>query len=328
MTLGITVGKFYPFHLGHDHLIRTAREQVDHLVVLVGAAPDQRIPGAVRAAWIRARHPEVEVVEVLDDLPAAPEPWAQRALEVLGGRRPDVAFTSEDYGEPWARLMGARHCCVDPDRRTFPVSGTLLRQDLGAHWHLLTPPAKAWLARRVCLVGVESSGKSTLAEALARHYRTAWVPEYGRWYWEGRRHTSGSEHWDTDEFVRIARGQAAWEDDLAHQAHRVLICDTDPLMTQVWHRRYLGRASRAVERIAEERRYDLHLLTLPDFEYVQDGTRESKHVRMDMHGWLVEALEAQGRRYIEVGGPFQERLAAAVQEIDPLLAFAGFEESR
>lgn len=47
-----------------------------------------------------------------------------------------------------------------------------------------------------------------------------------------------------------------------------------------------------------------------------------------MHGWLVEALEAQGRRDVEVGGPFQERLAAAVQEIDPLLAFAGFEESR
>jgi HTH-type transcriptional repressor of NAD biosynthesis genes len=60
MTLGITVGKLYPFHLGHDHLIRTARAQVGHLVVLVGAAPDQHIPGSVRAGWIRALHPEVE----------------------------------------------------------------------------------------------------------------------------------------------------------------------------------------------------------------------------------------------------------------------------
>lgn len=325
MTLGITVGKFYPFHLGHDHLIRTARTQVDHLVVLVGVAPDQPIPGSVRAGWIRSLHPEVEVVEVVDDLPAAPEPWARRALEVLGGRRPDVAFTSEDYGEPWARLMGARHCCVDPDRRTFPVSGTLLRQDPGAHWHLLTPPAKAWLTRRVCLVGVESSGKSTLAEALARHYRTAWVPEYGRWYWEGRRHAPDSGRWDGDEFVRIARGQAAWEDDLAHRAHRVLICDTDPLMTSVWHRRYLGEPGRAVEKIAAERRYDLYLLTLPDFPYVQDGTRESEHARGTMHRWLLEALEAKERRYVAVGGSPEERLANAVQEIDPLLAFARFE---
>ena len=326
MTLGLTVGKFYPFHLGHDHLIRTAKGQVDHLVVLVGFKPDHRIPGSVRADWIRSLHPEVEVIEVLDDIPNAPEPWCRRALEVLDGRRPDLVFTSETYGDPWAELLGARHCAVDIERTTWPVSGTLLRQDLGSHWHLLTPPARAWLARRVCVVGVESSGTTTLAEALAAHYKTVWVPEYGRWYWEGRRYSPNSDRWDSDELVRIARGQVAWEDDLAHRANRVVICDTDPLATHVWHRRYMGFYSPEVEQIADRRRYDLYILTQPDFGFVQDGTRDGEHIRLEMHDWLVEILRTKRRRFVTVGGPPGERLAEAVRQIDPLLAFPPLDE--
>ncbi len=66
MSLGITVGKFYPFHLGHDYLIREAKKRVTHLVVLVGYQPNQAIPGSKRANWIRSMHPDVEVIEVLD----------------------------------------------------------------------------------------------------------------------------------------------------------------------------------------------------------------------------------------------------------------------
>ena len=74
MTLGITVGKFYPFHRGHDHLIRQAKAQVDRLVVLLGHKPSQAAPGVVRAEWIRFLHPDVEALEVIDDIPEAPEP--------------------------------------------------------------------------------------------------------------------------------------------------------------------------------------------------------------------------------------------------------------
>jgi len=34
MILGVTVGKFYPFHKGHDYLIREAKKKVDRLIVL------------------------------------------------------------------------------------------------------------------------------------------------------------------------------------------------------------------------------------------------------------------------------------------------------
>ena len=145
MTLGITVGKFYPFHLGHNYLIQTAKTQVDHLVVLVGYKLQDTISGAIRASWIRKMHPDVEVIEVLDNLPEAPEPWALKALQLLAGRQPDFAFTSELYGEPWAKAMGAIPITVDLHRQQFPISGTQLRNDLATHWSMLTPPAKSLL---------------------------------------------------------------------------------------------------------------------------------------------------------------------------------------
>jgi HTH-type transcriptional repressor of NAD biosynthesis genes len=322
VTLGITVGKFFPFHRGHDLLLREAKARVEHLVVLVGDRPGQAIAGRVLASWIQDEHPDVETIVVPDDLPEAPEPWARRALEVLGGRRPDVAFTSEAYGEPWAKAMGARHEAIDLDRARAPISGTRLRADLGAHWSWLTAPAKAHLCRRVVVLGVESSGTTTLARALAERYRTAWVPEYGRHVWEGRRHAVDASAWTTGDFVRIARGQFAWEEDLARDANRVLVCDTDALATSVWHRRYLGRRAPEVERFAAARRYALHLLTAPDFPFVQDGTREDGPHRAEMHAWFKDALVASGRPFVEVAGSHEDRLAAAVRAIDPLLVFA------
>lgn len=322
MTLGVTVGKFHPFHLGHDHLLRTAKAQVDHLVVLVGDAPGQTPPAEVRAGWIRALHPDVEVRVVPEDIPETPAAWGARALEVLGGRRPDLAFTSEAYGEPWAAAMGARHVAVDPDRSAVAISGTALRADLGARWRLLTAPARAHFARRVVVLGVESSGTTTLARDLAERLGTAWVPEVGRAYWEGRRWAPDAERWTSDDLLAIARGQAALEDALAARADRVLVCDTDPLATTVWHRRYVGGACEALERLAAGRRCDLYLLTVPDFPFVQDGTRESEALREAMHGWFEEALARRGVPWVALGGPHEVRMARALEAIAPLRRFS------
>jgi NadR type nicotinamide-nucleotide adenylyltransferase len=319
------IGKFYPFHLGHDRLIAVAKEQVDEVVVLCCAHARQAIPGEVRARWIRESHPDVTVLEVEDDLPEAPAPWAARTVEVLG-RQPDLVFTSEDYGNEYAELMGARHISVDPGWRDFPISGTQLRGDLGAHWPMLAPGAKAGLARRVCVIGAESTGTTTLAQDLARPFATCWVPEFGRSYWEGRRYLKAADSWSEDEFVRIALGQQRQEDDLARRANKVLICDTDAIATHMWHRHYRGTYSDRVLELARLRTYVLYLVTCPDFPFVQDGTRDGDPYRHRMHEWLLEILEAEGRPFeVMTGGP-TERLQRAVELVDPLTRFDPLED--
>ena len=318
MTLGVTIGKFNPFHVGHDHLIATAKAQVDELIVFIGVRAGETVPAHVRAEWIRELHPDVTVIETVDDLPEAPQPWAQRVVDTLG-RRPDVAFTSEAYGDPWAAAMGAVHVCVDPGRLGPSASGRLLRADVAGGWHLLTPPAKAHLARRVCVLGVESSGTTTLAQDLAAAFGTVWVPEYGRLYWEGRRFLDSG--WTTAELVHIATQQQALEDALARRCNRLVVCDTDALATAVWHRRYVGSESDEVTRIALSRAYELYLLTAPDFGFVQDGSRDGEHIRLQMHDWFVAALDRAGRRYEIVTGPRAQRLATAAELVGEVLTF-------
>lgn len=121
--------------------------------------------------------------------------------------------------------------------------------------------------------------------------------------------------------MQIAKGQAAWETDLAMRANRLLICDTDPLATHVWHRRYRGTYCPAVERIAERCHYDLYILTAPDFAFVQDGTREGEEIRLEMHQWFIEVLNQKSKPYITVQGKHEQRMAEAIAAIDALLVF-------
>ena len=64
--LGVVVGKFFPPHRGHKHLIDVASSQARRLVVIVCSKPDETIPGELRAAWMREIHPGAEVMRIDD----------------------------------------------------------------------------------------------------------------------------------------------------------------------------------------------------------------------------------------------------------------------
>lgn len=323
MTLGVTVGKFYPFHKGHDYLIQQAKSQVNQLVVMIVHKLDQEISGEVRADWIQQQHPDVDVVLSVDDMPNDPTLWAERTRQKLG-RLPDYTFTSETYGIEWANAMNSQHVAIDTSRKHFSISGSELRNNLKKHWGMLTPPVKAYFTKRVCCLGVESSGSTTLATDLAKHYQTAWIPEYGRWYSQGRRYIP-ENNWHTEEFIKVAKGQIRWEDDLALRANQLIVCDTDALATHIWHRRYVGHYSEDVEDIADTREYDLYIVTAPDFGFIQDGTRDGKHIRTEMHQWFIEELTRKQHNFIIVNGSHENRMSKAITTIDNLLTFPKLE---
>jgi HTH-type transcriptional repressor of NAD biosynthesis genes len=176
-----------------------------------------------------------------------------------------------------------------------------------------TPPAVA----RVCLLGAESTGKTTLAAALAAEYATVWNPEYGRVYTEvGREHGAP---WTSWEFAHIARVHCWYEDFLATLARRVLFCDTDAFTTAVFHESYLGSPASGFEDLAG-RRYDLYLVCGLDVPFADDGLREFEEQR----GWMHEQLLAHARRsgspWLLLAGPHAARLAAAREAVDALLS--------
>lgn len=317
---GVVIGKFCPPHKGHNHLIATALSECEQLSVLVCWKPEQVVPIDVRMACLKEVHPDADVIAVEDTLADDDTPgWAANTIRILG-HAPDVVFTSEDYGEGYAKAMGAKHVMVDRHRTKFPCSGTLVRSNPLEHLDWLAPCVRAFYVKRVCIVGAESTGKTTLAQKLAEHYRTDWVPEYGREYCVEKWKHGYTDTWTTEEFVTIAREQARLEDEAARTANKVLICDTDPFATSIWHVRYMNRPSSAVEAIASRRKYDLYLLTGDEIPFEQDGLRDGEHIRHWMHERFVEELTTSKRPWAILTGAFDDRVSRAVHLIDGILA--------
>jgi NadR type nicotinamide-nucleotide adenylyltransferase len=349
---GLVIGKFYPPHAGHHLLVRTAAALCRRVSVVVMAASAERIPLAARVAWMREEHAadgNVAVAGVLDDHPVDFEDdaiWrAHVALMVEGARtltpEPiDAVFTSEGYGPELGRRLGAVHVPVDPARELVPMSATRVRRDPVAAWEFLAPPVRAGLARRVVIVGAESTGKTTLAAELAEALRarggplglTRWVPEYGREHTvrllarararaalEGRPRPCLEElEWPSGDFVEIAARQSACEDAEARASGPVLVCDTDAFATGIWHERYLGRRAPEVEALG--RAHALYLLTDPDdVPFEQDGLRDGQHLRRWMTEVFAERLAATGRAWRWLRGDRPGRLRAAVEAVDALL---------
>ncbi len=335
---GLVVGKFCPLHKGHELLIDTAIRACGKVVVISYTRPGfERCGRAAREQWITGLFPSVLAL-VVDDpslrrlcrekgLPWRPLPHNDDAEadhrefvawlcgSVLG-TRVDAVFTSEDYGDGFARslteLFAARglgttevaHVCVDRGRATVPVSGTLARSDAHAFRHAIDPRVYADLVGRVALLGGESSGKTTLARALAHRFGTAWVPEYGRELWEQREGRLVRE-----DMLEIALQQVERERQLGLHARRFLFCDTTPLTTAFYSEALFGEVDPGLEQLAE-REYEHTFLCAPDHAFVQDGTRRDAAFRERQHAWYLRRLQARDIPFTLVSGPVESRVAA------------------
>jgi NadR type nicotinamide-nucleotide adenylyltransferase len=174
--------------------------------------------------------------------------------------------------------------------------------------------------KRVCLLGAESTGKSTLAGALASRYGTLWNPEYGRPYTQVGRPPGAP--WTNWEFTHIARIHCWYEDFLATLAHRVLFSDTDAFTTALFHEVYLGTPATGFEDLVE-RPYDLFVVCGLDVPWRYDGVREFEEQRRWMQERYLERARTSGRRWLVVEGPLERRVEDAVGAVDEVLAARG-----
>lgn len=185
----------------------------------------------------------------------------------------------------------------------------------------LEAPALGTHARvpRIVVTGGESTGKTTLAAALAKALGSLWVPEYSRSYAEqvGRALTSA-------DVEPIARGQVAAE-DAASERWRAqvgrrrdappLVLDTDLVSTTVYAEHYYGACPAWIMAAARERLGDLYLLCEPDLPWESDGVRDQPEARAKLHSAFGVRLRTLGARVALVRGIGRTRLEAALAAV-------------
>ena len=164
--------------------------------------------------------------------------------------------------------------------------------------------------RTVCLHGPESTGKTTLARALAAHFTTVWVPEFGRIYCE----IFGNEC-DLEDLRAIRHGHDLLAAAGRRKANELLILDTDAVMTAIWSDILIGTRPPELDRIDDPA--DLYLLCNVDVPFEADRIRyfPSQTTRDTMFAQTRAELERRELKFVTISGSRDQRFQSAVKAI-------------
>lgn len=163
---------------------------------------------------------------------------------------------------------------------------------------------------KIAIVGPESSGKTTLAEALKLETRAWHVGEAAREQLAGI-----GRPYVEDDLLEIARAQIAHEDLVGEEFNGIVACDTDLITIRIWSEEKFGRCHPWIIQQSEHRSYDLWLLCAPDIPWEADPLRENPHDRDRLFEVYEKMLIRLGKPYRIIRGAHEERLQAALLAI-------------
>lgn len=185
---------------------------------------------------------------------------------------------------------------------------------------------------RIAIVGPESSGKTTLSEALMRHVGGGRVADGTREYLEEL-----ERQYTQEDLLEMAKSHAQWVedaplfeaehwraihgDDLAGRSVPLepTYFDTDILNIKIWSQEKFGRVHPEIERLVRGLHYDLRLLCRPDIPWEPDPLRENPHDRDRLFTIWERELKAYDFPYVIIEGSHEERVRKAVDVVQAVM---------
>ena len=176
--------------------------------------------------------------------------------------------------------------------------------------------------KKIVVIGPESTGKSTLCELLARHYKTDWVPEYAREYL-----LAHGTNYSYEDLLTIAKGQVGMEDKICEEQiipdspfaipSAPLFIDTDMYVMKVWCEFVFDKCHQWIIDEISKRKYDLYLLCNTDLPWVKDELREYPdfETREKLFRIYKDILVNQSTPWVEISGGPEERVKIALEAV-------------
>jgi len=199
--------------------------------------------------------------------------------------------------------------------------------------------------KKIVIIGPESTGKSTLCEQLAEHYKTSWCPEYAREYL-----LKNGTDYSFGDLLTIAKGQVALEEKTGAAVKKMeedavtggvkvgnrftegrrltaapldhpFFIDTDMYVMKVWCEFVFDNCHRYILDQIVERNYDLYLLCDVDLPWVKDELREYPDLenRLKLYYFYKDIMVNQTVPWVSVSGDYETRLHTAIKSVDKLL---------
>ena len=162
--------------------------------------------------------------------------------------------------------------------------------------------------RHIAITGPESSGKTKLAEDLAKYFGITYVPEFAREYLMAL-----DRPYTADDLEKIAVGQIALIENA--KENNLLIVDTEMVVMHTWSKVVFGKVSDLIQKKLYEQNFDLYLLCDIDIPWEYDPLRENEFDREDLFQVYYKKLRELKYNFIIVQGTPEERLKQAIKAI-------------
>ncbi len=325
MVRGFVFGKFLPFHKGHEALINFGLSKCDLLSVLICCSDKENTSAEIRKLWIQntfVNNPNLEILVYNyseTDLPNTSES-SKHVSEIWGKVFKSIfplhtlLFTSEPYGDFVAEFMNIKHIAFDISKTKFPVSGSFIGKNLFKYWQFLPDSVKPYFIHKVVILGTESTGKTTLANNLAKYFDCSLVLE------SGRDIIADSNSFTIDE-LRVVAQEHANRINKSHLSDSPLvIIDTDIHTTLSYSWFTFNQGFEVSKEIYNSNKADLYLFLKNDVEFIQDGTRLNEEERNLLDISHRKILNDHQIPFIEIEGNWEKRFTSAINEINKIIS--------
>lgn len=337
---GIVIGKFAPLTRGHINLINIAACQCEHLKVILSydqrwvdqqnVRDRKRLGLKNRKKWLLDTYKELKhiSIHVIDEseIPPFPHGWEEFANLIKPHIEEDCAIFSgepEEMDHLQKFLPEITPVIVDSNRTRVPISATMVRNNIYTYWDYLPSIVRKDYTIRVCLIGQESTGKSTMAMMLGKLFNTSWTEEYGRTYSEQEVYMDESLLSSSD-YPKIAYRNKELEEAALRSANKIVFIDTNAFITEYYHRLYEGYENPIVTAIAHSEDYDYVIHLAPTVKWVDDGLRvnSDRSITSPFFDNLLVQFPNQlpkGRTLYIDSDNYLDRFTQAVQFADKIL---------
>lgn len=339
---GLIFGKFAPLHNGHVNFIKESAKHCDTLVVVVSYDDKFNVKQTDfwkkyltlenRLEWLNKEFKDYDdiIITYVDEseLKGYPNSWQEYAnlvydafYNATGVNSPNMVFSSEwEYDDGIKTYFPESvHVVIDSTRKAVTISATQIREHLYVHWEYLPRSVQFTLAKKIALIGIESTGKTTLSERLAKHYVAPVVPEFAKEFiineLNGVEKNIDDNHYDMFATKQL---ESIWE---LYDGSELAFIDTNAFITGFYQRLYTGKISPVVEDLMRTESYDLILYLDNDVEWIDDGMRYhgTPTLRQKAKVLFELMLLEYNINYVKINGSYDERFKSAIKHINGVL---------
>lgn len=308
--IGLFIDKFSILHTGHQLCIKYALSKVDKLITIIYDDENSKIPLSVRSNWLRKLYPNMEIVESwfnLESVGEITQTQKQFLSKIIKDREISAFFSTEPNIEHLNTILNCNNSINFNICRKMQKITAQVQEDNYGNIGRIDPIVYQDLITRVAFVGAQSTGKSTITEAVAKKYSTNFMFEYGRYHWD----VYQKDRIETlKQIEEITERHIAMEDERVKTANKYLFSDTCPIVTLRYAYDWHGRPSKKLLELAKEaeNRYDIFFLCGDDIPYADTPERDGVEQRTSFQNQIRSELLVRKIPYIELNGTLEERI--------------------